>query len=130
MAKQKGRYTRRGVCLASEAIQMVCRTSQTATRRSRSVFLRRHQGRRPRKNHWHPRLARVRIPKRTATPAPAAIIPVDPKMPPRPPSRLRKAPLIVIFLFLLLALAGIALNEPHRVLEQAWQVCLSCIGIG
>ncbi|MDA8159382.1 MAG: hypothetical protein M0T76_01455 [Desulfobacteraceae bacterium] len=51
-------------------------------------------------------------------------------MPPRPPSRLRKAPLIVIFLFLLLALAGIALNEPHRVLEQAWQVCLSCIGIG
>ncbi len=51
-------------------------------------------------------------------------------MPPKPTPRLRKAPLIVIFLFLLLALAGIAFNEPHRVLEQAWQVCLSCIGIG
>lgn len=51
-------------------------------------------------------------------------------MPPKSPPRFRKAPFAVIFFFLFLALAGIALNEPHRVLEQAWQVCLSCIGIG
>ena len=43
MAKQKGRYTRRGVCFANEAIQMVCRMNKTATQRSRSDFLRRHQ---------------------------------------------------------------------------------------
>ena len=43
---------------------------------------------------------------------------------------LRKAPFITIALFLALAMLGISLNEPGRVLEQAWQVCLSCIGIG
>lgn len=42
----------------------------------------------------------------------------------------RHAPLVTILLFLLMAMAGIALNEPGRVMEQAWQVCLSCIGIG
>jgi len=42
----------------------------------------------------------------------------------------RKAPFITIAIFLALAMAGISLNEPKRVLEQAWQVCLSCIGIG
>lgn len=42
----------------------------------------------------------------------------------------RKAPFITISLFLILAMVGISLNEPSRVLEQAWQVCLSCIGIG
>lgn len=42
----------------------------------------------------------------------------------------RKAPFVVISLFLFMAMAGIMLNEPGRVLEQAWQVCLSCIGIG
>jgi len=42
----------------------------------------------------------------------------------------RKAPLAVISLFLLMAMAGIAVNEPGRVMEQAWQVCLNCIGIG
>ncbi len=46
------------------------------------------------------------------------------------PYRLRKAPVVIIFLFLLLWLAGIAADEPTRVLEQAVQVCLSCIGIG
>lgn len=43
---------------------------------------------------------------------------------------IRKAPLVAISVFLLMALAGIAVNEPSRVLEQALQVCLSCIGIG
>lgn len=42
----------------------------------------------------------------------------------------RKAPFIIIALFLIMAITGIGFNEPGRVLEQAWQVCLSCIGIG
>ena len=42
----------------------------------------------------------------------------------------RKAPFITIAFFLTLAIIGISLNEPRRVLEQSWQVCLSCIGIG
>jgi len=45
-------------------------------------------------------------------------------------SELPKLPLAVSLFFLLLWLAGIATGEPRRVLEQAWQVCLSCIGIG
>lgn len=43
---------------------------------------------------------------------------------------LRRAPFVLLALFLLLFLAGIALGEPKRVLEQAWSICLSCIGIG
>lgn len=46
----------------------------------------------------------------------------------RPP--VRKAPLAVLTFFVILWLIGIATGEPQRVLEQAWQVCLSCIGIG
>lgn len=42
----------------------------------------------------------------------------------------RKAPFILIGLFTLLFLIGIALDEPLRVLEQAKAICLSCIGIG
>ncbi len=42
----------------------------------------------------------------------------------------RKAPLLVLTFFLVLWLLGIASGEPQRVLEQACQVCLSCIGIG
>lgn len=42
----------------------------------------------------------------------------------------RKAPFILIGLFLLLFLLGIAVEEPLRVLEQAKAICLSCIGIG
>lgn len=42
----------------------------------------------------------------------------------------RKAPFVIIVFFLLLAIAGISLDEPGRVLEQSWQVCLSCIGVG
>ncbi len=48
----------------------------------------------------------------------------------KPTHSIRKAPFITIAIFLALALLGISLNEPNRVLEQAWQVCLSCIGIG
>lgn len=42
----------------------------------------------------------------------------------------RKAPFVVLSAFLLLWLIGIATGEPGRVLEQAVQICLSCIGIG
>jgi hypothetical protein len=42
----------------------------------------------------------------------------------------RRAPMLLLVFFLLLFLAGIALGEPTRVLEQAWSICLSCIGIG
>jgi hypothetical protein len=45
-------------------------------------------------------------------------------------NQLRKAPFIIIAFFWALAAVGISLNEPSRVLEQSWQVCLSCIGIG
>ena len=43
---------------------------------------------------------------------------------------LRKTPLAVIAAFLFLWLIGVATGEPARVLEQALQDCLSCIGIG
>jgi len=42
----------------------------------------------------------------------------------------RKAPFAVLTLFLIILLLGISTGEPQRVLEQAIQVCLSCIGIG
>ncbi len=45
-------------------------------------------------------------------------------------TKYKKAPLLCISIFLIMAIAGISLKEPSRVLEQAWQVCLSCIGIG
>jgi len=48
----------------------------------------------------------------------------------RSAGRLRKTPLVLLLLFLLLFLAGIGLDEPARVLEQARSICLSCIGIG
>jgi len=38
---------------------------------------------------------------------------------------------IVSFVFFLsLFLFGVNVNEPQRVLEQAWNICLDCIGIG
>lgn len=43
---------------------------------------------------------------------------------------IRKAPFVVITAFLFLWMIGVATGEPARVLEQALQVCLSCIGIG
>jgi hypothetical protein len=42
---------------------------------------------------------------------------------------LRKAPLVLLFLFALLLVVGIACDEPSRVLEQARAICLPCIGI-
>ena len=42
----------------------------------------------------------------------------------------RRTPFVLLALFLMLFLAGISLGEPTRVLEQAWSICLSCIGIG
>lgn len=43
--------------------------------------------------------------------------------------RLRRAPLVLLFLFALLLVIGIAVDEPSRVLEQARAICLPCIGI-
>jgi uncharacterized membrane protein len=48
----------------------------------------------------------------------------------RPSTPLRKTPFIIIGIFWIMATIGIALHEPSRVLEQALQVCLSCIGVG
>jgi len=49
---------------------------------------------------------------------------------PRKKRPIRKAPFVVIPSFLFLWMIGVATGEPARVLEQAMQVCLSCIGIG
>jgi len=46
------------------------------------------------------------------------------------PPAIRKGPFIIITCFTIMAIIGIGLNEPGRVLEQSWQVCLSCIGVG
>lgn len=43
---------------------------------------------------------------------------------------LRKAPFVVISLFIVLWAIGIATGESGFVLEQAKRICLSCIGIG
>ncbi|WP_310600127.1 hypothetical protein [Desulfobulbus sp.] len=44
--------------------------------------------------------------------------------------RIRRVPLLLLLVFLLLFFIGIAVDEPARVLEQARSVCLPCIGIG
>ncbi|MFW2366649.1 MAG: CD1871A family CXXC motif-containing protein [Desulforhopalus sp.] len=44
--------------------------------------------------------------------------------------KIRIAPFVAIFIFLVLGAIGISLGEPTRVLQQATQICLSCIGIG
>jgi len=44
--------------------------------------------------------------------------------------RVRVAPFITILFFLIMGIFGIMTGEVGRVLEQAVQVCLSCIGIG
>lgn len=44
--------------------------------------------------------------------------------------KIRKAPFYILLIYLSLWLAGNATGETNRILEQAWQVCLSCIGIG
>jgi hypothetical protein len=42
----------------------------------------------------------------------------------------RVVPFITILFFLIMGIVGIMTGEVGRVLEQAVQVCLSCIGIG
>ena len=44
--------------------------------------------------------------------------------------RVRVAPFITILFFVIVGIFGIMTGEVGRVLEQAVQVCLSCIGIG
>ena len=44
--------------------------------------------------------------------------------------RVQVAPFVVILFFLSMGIFGIMTGEVGRVLEQAVQVCLSCIGIG
>jgi hypothetical protein len=44
--------------------------------------------------------------------------------------KIQIAPFVAIFIFLVLGAIGISLGEPTRVLQQATQICLSCIGIG
>jgi len=44
--------------------------------------------------------------------------------------KIRIAPFIAILVFLIMGILGIMTGEINRVLEQAVQVCLSCIGIG
>ncbi len=39
-------------------------------------------------------------------------------------------PFILLGVFIVLWMVGIALGEPTRVLEQAKSICLECIGIG
>ncbi len=46
------------------------------------------------------------------------------------PRRIKKAPFVVILFFLIMGIIGIMNGEVERVLAQAIQVCLSCIGIG
>ena len=48
----------------------------------------------------------------------------------KPDRRVRRTPLVLLALFLLLWLLGVTLGEPTRVLEQAKSICLACIGIG
>lgn len=43
---------------------------------------------------------------------------------------IRIAPFVTILIFLIMGMIGIMTGEVGRVLEQAVQVCLSCIGIG
>lgn len=45
-------------------------------------------------------------------------------------AKLSKLTLFSFVLFLALFLFGLNVNEPKRVLEQAWNICLDCIGIG
>jgi hypothetical protein len=42
----------------------------------------------------------------------------------------RQAPFALALFFLGMTLVGIYFKEPGRVMHQAWQICLSCVGIG
>ena len=45
-------------------------------------------------------------------------------------NKIKTSPFVVIIIFFILGVIGIILGEPSRVLNQATQICLSCIGIG
>ena len=45
-------------------------------------------------------------------------------------NKIKITPFVVIIIFLILVVIGVSLDEPSRVLNQATQICLSCIGIG
>jgi hypothetical protein len=47
-----------------------------------------------------------------------------------PEKSINKITIISFILFLSLFIFGINADEPKRVLEQAWNICLDCIGIG
>ncbi|MDR9500947.1 MAG: hypothetical protein RI601_04050 [Desulfurivibrionaceae bacterium] len=47
---------------------------------------------------------------------------------PQPPAH--RLPLFLLSFFIILFCIGVFVDEPSRVLEQSWQICLSCIGIG
>ena len=44
--------------------------------------------------------------------------------------KIRIAPFWAIFVSLVLVAIGISIGETSRILDQATQICLSCIGIG
>jgi hypothetical protein len=46
------------------------------------------------------------------------------------PSKNQRISFAVLVSGFILVLCGIGLGEPGKVLEQATQICLSCIGIG
>lgn len=48
----------------------------------------------------------------------------------KPQQPVDKLPLFLISFFIIIFCIGVFYDEPSRVLEQAWQICLSCIGIG
>lgn len=43
---------------------------------------------------------------------------------------LRKGPFVLLAVFTALMIAGVNVDEPGRVLEQAKTICLACIGLG
>jgi len=45
-------------------------------------------------------------------------------------NKIKITPFVVIIIFFILGVIGVSLDEPSRVLNQATQICLSCIGIG
>jgi hypothetical protein len=44
--------------------------------------------------------------------------------------KIKIAPFVIIIIFFIFGVIGISLDEPSRVLNQATQICLSCIGLG
>ncbi|MCF6245758.1 MAG: hypothetical protein L3J69_00205 [Desulfobacula sp.] len=48
----------------------------------------------------------------------------------KPKQKNKIIPFVVIIIFIILGMIGIGLDEPSQILNQATQICLSCIGIG